>query len=98
MTYICEDKIAPTISFDVDTITNVGEKITINNLKISDNHTSKEKLKTYVYLVMPNGENILMKEGYYSFIPNAKGVYKIVVTVYDEALNIGLKEVTIKVN
>lgn len=95
---ICEDKIAPTISFDVDTITNVGEKITINNLKISDNHTSKEKLKTYVYLVMPNGENILMKEGYYSFIPNAKGVYKIVVTVYDEALNIGLKEVTIKVN
>lgn len=95
---ICEDKIAPTIYFEVKENAVIGEKIIINNFKIADNYSKNENLKTYVYLVMPNGENILMKEGYYSFVPKDKGIYKIVATVYDEAKNIGLKEVTIRVN
>lgn len=94
---ICEDKIKPNVNFDVQNESKVNQKITINNLSYSDNYSSNENLKVYAYVVLPGGENILMKYGYYSFIPKYAGIYKVVIYVYDESSNIGMKEITIKV-
>lgn len=94
---ICEDKIKPSIDFSIKTEGKVNEKIVIKDIEIFDNKTSIENLKVFAYIVKPNGENILMKEGYYSFTPTVEGIYKVVICVYDEAGNLGLKEATIRV-
>lgn len=94
---ICEDKVKPNVNFNVTEQVKVNQKVTINNLSYSDNYSNNENLKVYAYVVLPGGENILMKNGYYSFTPKYAGVYKVVIYVYDESFNIGMKEVTIKV-
>lgn len=94
---ICEDKIKPNVNFTVVEQAKVNEKISIKDLSYSDNYSSNDKLQVYAYVVLPGGENILMKNGYYSFTPKHAGIYKVVIYVYDESFNIGMKEVTIKV-
>lgn len=94
---ICEDKIKPNVIFKVNDEVKINEKVIIKDLKYSDNYSEKDSLMVYAYIVLPNGENVLMSEGYYSFTPKYAGIYKVVVYVYDEAFNIGMYEMMIKV-
>ncbi len=73
----------------------VGDKLIVPDYKVTDDISAKENIITYVYLTTPSGMIQILTEK--AVVCTKRGTYSITITAIDEAGNIGVKTIYIKV-
>lgn len=93
-TVFCYDIVPPEIKVGkIPASVTVGTTLTLPEAEYSDNHTSKEELLSYVYVLYGNNLKELIKGGSYTF--KTAGKYTIRYVVYDEYQNYTVAEFTV---
>lgn len=72
------DYTPPTITLlgDIVEVVRVGEEVELPDMQVTDDNSTEEQIKKYIYIIMPNAEMRIITDG--KFVPETKGDYLVI--------------------
>jgi hypothetical protein len=96
-TIVVLDTIPPEITLlgELPPTAKVGKLVKIPSMQVTDNNGSPESVKTYIYVIAPNGETTWIKDN--QFTPTLQGDYLVVYVAIDSDNATTTKRITVRV-